>query len=210
MNIKTKKTMDHYKIIFQKSLDAQIIINGSTLEIIEVNEAVQEILGYKCKQLAGKPFSILLPDTSQSPLFPQAEDVKYYGTVFVQEFKRADGVTGPMDMTLTMIPWDSDVVILVTVRDASARIQAEEEREQLIHELQKAMENIKTLKGLIPICMHCLKVRNDDGFWQKVESYVGDHSEAEFSHGICPDCMHKHYPDLFDEKGKEIKKKSKE
>jgi PAS domain S-box-containing protein len=62
-------------------------------------------------------------------------------------------------------------------------------------QLQAALHNLKTLKGLIPICASCKKVRDDEGFWQQVEVYVRDHSEAEFSHGLCPDCIQRLFPD---------------
>ncbi|MBN2103783.1 response regulator [bacterium] len=64
-------------------------------------------------------------------------------------------------------------------------------------ELQQALENIKTLRGLIPICVHCKKVRDDEGFWKQVETYVSEHSLATFSHGLCPACMKEHYPDIY-------------
>lgn len=63
-------------------------------------------------------------------------------------------------------------------------------------ELQKALSEMKQLKGIIPICSGCKKIRQDTGFWQHVEEYVRDHSDAEFSHGICPDCMKQLYPSL--------------
>lgn len=62
--------------------------------------------------------------------------------------------------------------------------------------LQEAMARIKTLNGLLPICAHCKKIRDDKGYWQQVESYICDHSDAEFSHGICPECSAKYYPAL--------------
>ena len=65
-----------------------------------------------------------------------------------------------------------------------------------IDELNSALDEIKTLKGIVPICSHCKNVRDDQGYWQKVEKFVREHSEAEFSHGICPDCAKKHYPDI--------------
>lgn len=68
------------------------------------------------------------------------------------------------------------------------------EREKLIASLRQAFEQIKTLKGFIPICASCKNVRDDQGFWHQVESYIRDHSEAEFSHGICPECAEKLYP----------------
>ncbi|MBN1783111.1 response regulator [bacterium] len=64
-------------------------------------------------------------------------------------------------------------------------------------ELQEALDNIKTLRGLIPICVHCKKVRDDEGFWKQVETYVSEHSLGTFSHGLCPACMKEHYPDIY-------------
>ncbi|HPY01445.1 MAG TPA: response regulator, partial [Candidatus Marinimicrobia bacterium] len=74
------------------------------------------------------------------------------------------------------------------------RKQAEEQREKFIAELQEALDKIKTLKGLIPICACCKKIRDDQGYWNSVESYIKDHADVEFTHGICPDCMKKLYP----------------
>lgn len=75
--------------------------------------------------------------------------------------------------------------------------RAEREKEKLIAELTEALANIKQLKGLIPICASCKKIRDDEGYWNEVEAYIGQHSEAEFSHGICPDCAQKLYPEIY-------------
>lgn len=74
--------------------------------------------------------------------------------------------------------------------------KTEAERERLITELQEALKNVKQLTGLLPICANCKKIRDDTGYWHQVEVYVRDHSEAEFSHGICPNCMKILYPKL--------------
>ena len=79
------------------------------------------------------------------------------------------------------------------------RNRVEEEREKLIRDLQKALSEVKTLKGIFPICASCKKIRDDKGYWNQVEVYIRDRSEAEFSHGICPDCMKKLYPDFYKE-----------
>lgn len=63
-----------------------------------------------------------------------------------------------------------------------------------IKELETALHHVKTLQGILPICMHCHKIRTDDESWQKMEGYIQDHSEAEFSHGLCPECLEEHYP----------------
>jgi YesN/AraC family two-component response regulator len=76
---------------------------------------------------------------------------------------------------------------------AIERKKLENEEKRLVHELREAIEKIRTLKGLIPICASCKKIRDDQGYWNQVEVYISEHSEAEFSHGICPDCAEKIY-----------------
>ncbi len=74
--------------------------------------------------------------------------------------------------------------------------RSEEEQKRLVIQLQDALANIKTLHGLIPICASCKQIHDDKGYWNQIESYIRDHSEAEFSHGICPECMKKLYPNM--------------
>lgn len=81
-------------------------------------------------------------------------------------------------------------------RHLRARQQAEIERERLISELQAALANVKALRGLIPICSSCKKIRNDQGYWTQLETYLQQHTEAEFSHGLCIDCLRKLYPEF--------------
>ena len=91
-------------------------------------------------------------------------------------------------------------IALQNSRNQDERIAAEEQREKLIKELQKTVKDIKTLKGIIPICMHCKGIRDDQGSWKQLEKYISEHSDAQFSHGICQKCTEKYYPDmdLFD------------
>ncbi len=75
------------------------------------------------------------------------------------------------------------------------RKQAEKEKENLIEKLQEVLKQVKTLSGLLPICANCKKIRDDKGYWNIIEAYVAKYSEAEFSHGMCPECMDKLYGD---------------
>jgi PAS domain S-box-containing protein len=81
-------------------------------------------------------------------------------------------------------------------QEISTRKLAEAGKEKLIKELKEALENVKTLSGLLPICSYCKKIRDDEGYWNQIEIYIKDHSEAKFSHSICQECAKKHYPDL--------------
>ena len=72
--------------------------------------------------------------------------------------------------------------------DITERVRAEADRERLIDELQHALDHVKELSGLIPICSHCKAIRNDKGYWQQVDAFVRDHSNAQLTHAICPEC----------------------
>jgi len=85
-----------------------------------------------------------------------------------------------------------------TIRDVTAAKHTEQEREKLIAELQAAIAKVRTLRGLLPICSSCKKIRDDKGYWNQLEAYIQEHSDAAFSHGICPECLKIIYPD-FDE-----------
>jgi hypothetical protein len=76
--------------------------------------------------------------------------------------------------------------------------RSKQEREGLVRELQEALANVKALKGLLPICANCKNIRDDKGYWNKIEIYIRERSEAQFTHGICPECARKLYPHLYD------------
>ena len=84
-------------------------------------------------------------------------------------------------------------------QEIERRKKVEAERDRVIRDLQQALSEVKTLRGFLPICANCKKIRDDKGYWNQLEEYIGDHSDAEFSHGICPDCARKLYPELYDD-----------
>lgn len=82
------------------------------------------------------------------------------------------------------------------IRVAERMVRIQGSLSDKVRELKVALAHVKMLQGIIPICMHCHKIRSDDKAWEKLEAYIENHSEAEFSHSICPDCLAQHYPDL--------------
>jgi len=86
--------------------------------------------------------------------------------------------------------------IIESFQDITERKKLEDEKANLVDQLRSSLENVKLLSGLIPICSSCKKIRDDKGYWNQIEAYIRDHSEAEFSHGICPECAKKYYSDL--------------
>lgn len=106
-----------------------------------------------------------------------------------------DGTESNFVVTATpyLDPDGNRVGIIETFQDITPRRKLEREKEKLITNLQEAIEKVKVLSGFLPICASCKKIRDDKGYWTQIETYIRDHSEAEFSHGICPDCAEKHY-----------------
>lgn len=97
-----------------------------------------------------------------------------------------DYITKPFDRT----------ELLARVNAGDRVIKLEKSLRQKNKELSDALAQIKQLKGIIPICMHCKKIRNDENYWQQVEEYMFEHSDADFSHSICPECLEKYYPEF--------------
>ncbi len=109
-----------------------------------------------------------------------------------------EGKKAPIsDSVAPIINGDGNILGVVFVfSDISERKRIEEERERLINEREKAIAEVKVLKGFLPICAACKKIRDDKGYWNQIEDYIGSHSEAEFTHGMCPSCMKEYYPEL--------------
>ena len=83
-----------------------------------------------------------------------------------------------------------------TIEMALYKAKMDKERERLIKELEEALAEVKTLRGFLPICSNCKNVRDDEGYWQRIEQYIEDRSDAQFSHSICPACAKKLYPGI--------------
>ncbi len=113
-------------------------------------------------------------------------------------FVRKDGTVFPVSVVSSPIIENGIITASVTAfRDITQRKELEQEREQLILAYEDAIANIKTLKGLMPICASCKRIRDDKGYWNQIESYIQQHSDAEFNHGLCPDCATKMYPKYY-------------
>jgi PAS domain S-box-containing protein len=164
------------------------------------NPGAERIYGYSAEEVVGRPISILAPLHRAAEITDilertqRGENVEPYETLRI----RKDGQ--PIDISLTVSPIkDADGQIIGAssiARDITERKQLEGARERLVLELRDALAKVRTLSGLLPICAHCKKIRDDKGYWNQIEVYVSDHSEAEFSHGICPQCLERLYPEF--------------
>lgn len=121
------------------------------------------------------------------------------GPPYIVEVKHKEGSTVWLEINKQPYSIDGRVAGFIGVaRDITPRMKLEGERERLIAELQEALAGIRTLKGLLPICASCKKVRDDKGYWSQIEAYISEHSDAEFTHGLCPECAQKLYPGYYE------------
>lgn len=113
-----------------------------------------------------------------------------------------DGPAGPQWFEGRVIPFEllpeKEICVLWIAINITGKKLAEKERERVIEELKRASMEIKTLRGILPLCSHCKKIRDDKGYWKQVDEYIQHHSEADISHSVCPDCMKEFYSDFIE------------
>jgi PAS domain S-box-containing protein len=152
-----------------------------------MNRAAERIIESSSAQLTGRPIWGEFPASISVEIEQQLRDVMRRRT---PESSEIFDEARCRWFLINMHPFRDGLSVLF--RDISERKKAELQREQVIKELQQALERVHTLQGLIPICAWCKKIRNDAGYWQQIEAYISEHTEADFSHGICPDCVKKY------------------
>ncbi len=169
--------------------------------IVYSNKAVQEIYGFSFDEFIGKHVNELNadPGVAQDVIIPAIKTTgRWNGELMVIH---KEGREFPIWLSASMVMGERDqpVAMVGVIKDMTRRKEAEKEKEVLISELQEALSKIKTLDGLLPICAWCKKIHDDKGYWKKVETYVEEHSDALFTHGICPECLKKVSPDTYEE-----------
>lgn len=167
-----------------------------------MNPEAERLLGWTMEEMNDNgAHKLVHPRRPDGSKLPYAEcpmhNVAKTGEPYVsfdEVFVRKDGTVFPIAVISTPIREGSRIAASVTAfRDITGQKRIEQEREQLITDLQQALAKVKQLSGLLPICASCKKIRDDQGYWTQIEAYVSRHSEAEFSHGLCPDCADKFY-----------------
>lgn len=167
-------------------------------EILDFNRAMAKMLDYAYDEVMGKNIMDFIAIESRELVVHHMET--NYEKPYEAMIKRKDGTTLIMELSGMPISFKGRTARVVALRDITDRKRSEEEREKLILELSDALSKIKTLSGMLPICASCKKIRDDKGYWTQIESYIKSHSEADFSHSMCPDCAKRLYPKFYKEK----------
>jgi len=174
--------------ILEMNADGIVIVDMDGL-ILYVNPAAEKLFGKKEEELLGYSFGF--PITSD-----ESKDI----------IIRQGNTLVDVALRVAQVQWKQKPAFQLSLRDITERKLMQEEREKLITELQAAMENVKMLSGLLPICSSCKKIRDDDGYWNQLEGYIQKHSIATFTHSVCPECFPKLYPDFAAMQKKDMEK----
>ena len=153
-----------------------------------LSRAWETTLGFTRAELMAAPFiDFVHPDDHERTL-NQNRDVRAGGQAhfFENRYRCKDG-------SYKWLLWNASPdpahgVIYAVARDMTERKRADEDRERLLLELQRALSEVRTLEGFLPICSYCKSIRNDENYWQSVDDYIVKHTNARFSHSICPAC----------------------
>ena len=160
-----------------------------------VSPSVKTVLGYAPEQLKGKLFFDFIHSDEASTVKQKFQNAMETRNPFRMDYRCrcADGSYIWVESLANPIAGDHKGmnVYVFGSRDVTLRKQAEEVLEEERRQLQLALEEVRTLRGIVPICSYCKKIRDDEGYWSQVEQYVSDHTEAQFSHAICPVCFEK-------------------
>jgi PAS domain S-box-containing protein len=164
-----------------------------------LNPAWERTLGWTRSELMSRPFIEFVHPADRERTLNQNLAVRGGGKAlgFENRYLCRDG--SYRWLLWNAAPDPDGRVIYSVARDITERKQAEEERERLVRELREALAEVTTLREFLPICSYCKKIRDDENYWQSVEAYLSRHTNARFSHGICPTCYEREVEPQFTE-----------
>ncbi len=189
-----KQNEERYRDLFDNAPIGYIEVDKEG-RITAVNNAELKLLGYTFEEMIGKYIWDFGLETAKKKISDILGGNGYPAKGLERDFMRKDGSLVPVLIDDVLLKDKSGGIIGLRCvhRDIREIKQAKEEKDKLIQELRDALSKVRTLSGMLPICSHCKKIRDDKGYWNQIESYIREHSEAEFSHGMCPECADKLY-----------------
>lgn len=189
-----------YRTLAEKSFAGVYVVQNGKFRFINSNAALYA--GFAKEELLNQPSLDLIHPEDREMAKKHAVEMLRGRRDIPYEFRivTKQGEARWIMAMVTAINYLGSAAILGNSLDITDYKLIEAEREQLITELQKTLLEVKKLSGLLPICSSCKKIRNDQGYWEQLEVYIRDRSEAEFSHSICQDCVKILYPELFKNK----------
>ena len=185
-----------YNSLFQNNHSVMLIVHPETGRIMDANDQACRYYGYLWEELTRMSvldINTLPPEQVKQEMLKAKQEIQNH---FIFRHQLANGTVRDVELYSGPIMFRGEQLLYTIVYDITERNTKEREREELIEKLEKALNEIRQLQGIIPICASCKKIRDEKGAWNQLEAYISEHSEAEFSHGICPDCAARLYPEL--------------
>jgi PAS domain S-box-containing protein len=187
------------------SMGEAVIGTDQAGNITSWNASAERLYGHTAEEAIGQAIELVVPPALHEETRRMLEGVRQGGQL--AEFEttvrlRRDGSQVDVSSAISAVKDENGQVIgaAILAVDITERKQAEEERKKMIRELNETLAQVRSLRGLLPICASCKKIRDEKGHWQALETYISGHSEAEFSHSICPSCAQRLYPEFVDKK----------
>jgi PAS domain S-box-containing protein len=189
--LRVQKT--HFERLFESAPEGIALLdnNGNALD---VNSAFARLFGISKEKLIGHDVVAMIISSESKDEVRTALKAVMNGANVRLESLRLNRGGQPIDVSLIAVPVDSGGgtnMAYILCQDITLKKRGDREKEVLIRQLQKALAEVKTLGGLLPICAWCKKIRDDQGYYHQIETFIANHSAAKFTHGICPDCREK-------------------
>lgn len=180
-----------------RGLDARMneieLVVGMDGSIVHANDRALETYGYAHDEIVTLSIHDLRAEPTRNEIEAQMTAAATSGTRFETSHRRRDGSTFPVEVSSRRFEVEGRAYLHSLVRDLTASRAANDRIAATVMDLREAVANVKVLSGLLPICMHCKKIRDDQGYWQRIEAFIATRTDALFSHGLCPECLQEHY-----------------
>jgi PAS domain S-box-containing protein len=184
------------QLLVDQSRDGIVVLDEKG-KVFEANRKYAQMLGYSLEEVMELHVWDWDARWNKAQLLEMAASVDDSGDHFVTKHRRKDGSVYDVEISTSGTKYRGRKLIFCICRDITERKRAEAEKEQLIAKLQSALNEIKTLRGILPLCSYCKKIRDDKGYWERVDVYIHKYLQADITHGICPECMQKHFPEEY-------------
>jgi GAF domain-containing protein len=180
----------------------------------ERGERAQLNTGLYCENVMAKKEKLLVANALDDPMWDNNPDlelgmISYLGYPLIWPDGEVFGTLCVLDRKANIYSRHEELILeefkaaietsMALLLENDERRRAEAEKANLVIELREALAEVKKLSGMLPICASCKRIRDDKGYWQQIEGYIQEHSEAEFSHSICPECTRKLYPEICED-----------
>ncbi len=186
------------RLVVEQSRDGIVILDQGG-RVFEANQEFARMVGYSMEEMGSLSVWDWEAAAPRDRVQEMITSVDGDGDHFETRHRRKDGTQYEVEISSNGVMYGEKKYIFCVCRDITERKRAEREREALINKLQDALGEIKALRGLVPVCSYCNKIRDEKGSWELVDAYIARHSAAGVTHGICPDCMKERFPQLCEE-----------